>query len=414
MYSRHWAVLGTAALVALGAAGCGKSASDSTPTAKATAKLSPTTTAAKGDTGAVTWATYREVETLDPIYAFDYPENTVITSMCDSLLQQQPDGSIQAGPRVESTRPTTDARHHAQRRRRDVLGRQAAHGRGRRLQPRAQHEPELAAASTAAVFQQRDVDRRRPAPTEVTIKLSSPTTGSQGELSQMPGIVRREGVRRGQGQGVRHADGGTMCTGAVQARLLEARRARDGRQRNDAYWDTALSRRRRRSPSRACPTTPASPPGLLTSEIDGTYPQPLTTLDQLKSSDAVTVTPGPSFASDALIISSLKGALGDVKVRQALSLAIDRKAYINSLYTGEAQLPRDARQPGHVGLRAATCSRPTGTRCPSRPRTSTKGKAADQGRRRDRQDDRPRHEQRDQLAPDRRQRRPPGRRSASG
>ena len=39
-------------------------------------------------------------------------------------------------------------------------------------------------------------------------------------------------------------------------------------------------------------------------------------------------------------------------------MAIDRKAYINTLYKGEAQLPRDARQPGHVGLRAATCSRP--------------------------------------------------------
>ena len=45
----------------------------------------------------MTWATYREVNTLDPIYAFDYPENTVIYSMCESLLWQQPDGTIAPG-----------------------------------------------------------------------------------------------------------------------------------------------------------------------------------------------------------------------------------------------------------------------------------------------------------------------------
>jgi predicted amidohydrolase YtcJ len=48
--------VGAAALAALSAAGCGKQA------------------------GRVTWATYREVGTLDPIQAFDYPENSVITS----------------------------------------------------------------------------------------------------------------------------------------------------------------------------------------------------------------------------------------------------------------------------------------------------------------------------------------------
>ena len=59
-----------------------------------TAGPSPTTPAAIGEVDSVTWATYREVNTLDPIYAFDYPENTVIYSMCESLLFQQPDGSI--------------------------------------------------------------------------------------------------------------------------------------------------------------------------------------------------------------------------------------------------------------------------------------------------------------------------------
>jgi peptide/nickel transport system substrate-binding protein len=87
----------------------------------------------------------------------------------------------------------------------------------------------------------------------------------------------------------------------------------------------------------------------LTNEITGFYPWPLTTLGQLKSSTAVTVHTGPSFASDAFLITSLTGALKDVRVRQALSMAIDRKAYINALYGGYGVLPRTLANPGTWG-----------------------------------------------------------------
>ena len=49
---------------------------------------------------------------------------------------------------------------------------------------------------------------------------------------------------------------------------------------------------------------------------------------------------GPSAASDAMIISSFAGVLGDVRVRQALSMAIDRQPLIDQLYKGAATLPR--------------------------------------------------------------------------
>ena len=45
----------------------------------------------------MTWAVYRDVNSLDPAYAFDYPENTAISLMCESLLRQQPDGSLTPG-----------------------------------------------------------------------------------------------------------------------------------------------------------------------------------------------------------------------------------------------------------------------------------------------------------------------------
>src|SRR5271165_354449 len=95
---------------ALLASGCGRSINAGT----ASGDISPTkglvTTTAAGTkpVSSVTWAVYRPVNSLDPIYAFDYPENTAISLMCESLLLQAPDGSIQSGLATVSTpNPTT-------------------------------------------------------------------------------------------------------------------------------------------------------------------------------------------------------------------------------------------------------------------------------------------------------------------
>src|SRR5437660_12772607 len=45
----------------------------------------------------VVWAVYRDVNSLDPIYAFDYPENTTDSLLYESLLRQGADGSVGPG-----------------------------------------------------------------------------------------------------------------------------------------------------------------------------------------------------------------------------------------------------------------------------------------------------------------------------
>jgi peptide/nickel transport system substrate-binding protein len=89
--------------------------------------------------------------------------------------------------------------------------------------------------------------------------------------------------------------------------------------------------------------------GFLTGEVTGSYAASITTLAQLKRASNLTVTEGPSFDVDALVICNLKGTLGDVRVRRALSMAIDRTAYISAVYHGYAQLPRGLENPGMWG-----------------------------------------------------------------
>src|SRR6266516_3007877 len=100
MVRRSKAVMAAAAAATLALAGsaCGRSAgSQAAGNVSATQGLVTTTPAGTATVPSVTWAVYRDVNTLDPIYAFDYPDNTAVTLMCESLLRQAPSGALQPG-----------------------------------------------------------------------------------------------------------------------------------------------------------------------------------------------------------------------------------------------------------------------------------------------------------------------------
>jgi peptide/nickel transport system substrate-binding protein len=99
--------------------------------------------------------------------------------------------------------------------------------------------------------------------------------------------------------------------------------------------------------------------GLLTGAIQGYYVANggLPTLDQLKTSSTVKVYQSLGWQTGAFFVSSLKGVLGSLNVRRALSLALDRQAIIDSVYHGAALLPRWLSNPGTFGYGTSVFSR---------------------------------------------------------
>jgi peptide/nickel transport system substrate-binding protein len=100
--TRRWLRYTAALALLLAPAACGRSLSSATsattqPALSPTAGLVSTTPAGTKQVANLTWAVYRDVNSLDPAFAFDYPENTAISLMCESLLRQQPDGSLAPG-----------------------------------------------------------------------------------------------------------------------------------------------------------------------------------------------------------------------------------------------------------------------------------------------------------------------------
>ena len=208
---------------------------------------SPTTPAAAGEVDSVTWATYREVNSLDPIYAFDYPENTVIYSMCESLLWQQPDGTIAPGI-TTLTRPDDVTMVFTVRDGVTFWDGSPLTADDIVFSLQRQMDPNLGGFYGAAFARVASITAT--APNEATITLSQPDYFLEGELASTPGIIVSKAFVEAQGAAFATPDGGTMCTGPFQFdswsvgdRLTVTR--------YDGYWNgaakVAVDRLRRRA-----------------------------------------------------------------------------------------------------------------------------------------------------------------------
>jgi peptide/nickel transport system substrate-binding protein len=186
-------------------------------------------------------------------------------------------------------------------------------------------------------------------PTQVTITLKQPDYWLQGELASMPGIVIEKSYAQKQGKNYGTPSGGIMCTGAYEFKSWKPGVGVTA-VANPHYWNTKV-----KSPLvqqillKGVPDVSSFTSAMLTGGIQGSYTLGLNTLNQLKSSKNVKVYQGPSWATDAFIVSSFKGVLGNVKVRQALSLALDRQGIIDSVYKGAALMPKWESNPGTFG-----------------------------------------------------------------
>ena len=329
------------------AAGCGKSASSGSSAAPPSTANLATTTPAPTNTysGVVTWALYRETNSLDPIFAFDYPENTVIAALCDTVLRQSPTGVV--GPGVASLHydsptklvftvrqgvtfwdgsPLTSA---------DIV-----------FSLQRQMDPKLGGFYQQVFNRVQSITAN--GPQQFTITLKQPDYWLAGELSSTPGFIVEKKFTEQQGKAYGTPGNHAMCSGPYKLKTWQTGNVL-AVVPNTHYWDTSLQPKVKEIDFKGVPTDAAATSGLLTGEITGDIPLNISTLDQLKASPDLKVYLGSSYASDAFIVSNAKGPLADVRVRKALSLAIDRKGFINAVYKGAAQLPRTLTNTGTWG-----------------------------------------------------------------
>ena len=292
----------------------------------------------------VVWATNRDVISLDPIHAAAFPEFTADSLMCESLLRQAPGGALEPGlATVSNPSPTTmvftlrpgvkfwDGH--------PVTSADVVYSLDRQMNPR------LGGFNVADFSRVASVTAT--SPSQVTIKLKQPDYWLEGELASIPGIVIEKSFAEKQGKNYGTPAGSIMCTGAY---MFKSWTPGVGvvAVRNPHYWNPSVHPLVGQITLKGVPDA-APHCGLADRRDPGGLRLGLSTLDQLKNSSSVKVYQGPGWSTDAFAITSLKGVLGNLNVRRALSLALNRQAIINSVYHGAAQLPRWLSNPGTFG-----------------------------------------------------------------
>jgi peptide/nickel transport system substrate-binding protein len=336
----------TAGMTAV-AACSGSSSGSASPPGRASLGpgLAAVTPAGTRPVSSVVWATNRDVISLDPIFSAGYPEYTADSLMCESLLRQAPDGSLEPGlATVSDPSPTTlvftlrpgvtfwDGH--------PVTSADVVYSLDRAADPRL--------GGYYAGRLDRIASVTATSPVQVTVKLSQPDYWLEGELASMPGIIIEKSFVEKEGKNYGTPAGSIMCTGAYMLRSWTPG-AGVVAVPNPHYWDPSVRPLVGQITIKGVPETTSLTAGLLTGAIQGVYGVGLPTLGQLEHSGAVRVYLGPGWSSDMLEIASFKGVLGNVNVRRALSMALNRQGIIDSVYRGAAQLPRWLSNPGAFG-----------------------------------------------------------------
>jgi peptide/nickel transport system substrate-binding protein len=338
------AVIALIVVCAIPVAACGRSASVSglPSSVSPVAGLVAATPAGTEPVSSVVWATNRDVISLDPIFSYAYPEYTADSLMCESLLRQAPDGSLEPGlATVSNPSPATmvftlrpgvkfwDGH--------PVTSADVVYSLDRAASPKL-------GGFYPAVFN-RVSSITATSPTQVTIRLKQADYWLEGALSSMPGIIIEKSFAEKEGTNYGTPAGSIMCTGAYMFKSFTPG-AGVVAVRDPHYWDRSVHPLVGQITIKGVPDITSLTAGLLTGAIQGDYGVGLPTLGQLKDSGTVKVYLGPGWSSDLLVIASFKGVLGSLDVRRALSLALNRQAIINSVYDGAARLPRWISNPG--------------------------------------------------------------------
>ena len=334
------------ATVALASVACGRSADTTSPTPSGNDFALPDTTKpGTASVSSITWGVYRETNSLDPIFAFDYPENTVLSVLCETLLRQNPDGSITSGL-ADLTYPDDTTMVF-------TLKDGITFWDGNPLTPEdvvysleRNTNPKLGGFYGATFDRVKSIEVT--GSNQVTINLKEPDFWLAGELASTPGWIVEKSYVEEKGADFGTPAGGTMCTGSYK---LKSWKPGEGVTvvRNDAYWNPDVKPLVDQITFKGTPDEAGLTSALLTGDVNGSYAFSISTLDQLKSSDKVKVTEGPGWNTDAFIVSSFDGALGDARVRQALSMALDRQGIIDTVYKGAALMPKSLSPPGTWG-----------------------------------------------------------------
>ncbi|MGV9773407.1 ABC transporter substrate-binding protein [Streptosporangium sp. NPDC003464] len=321
------------ALLALATAACGGTPRAGLGGDSAAFEITKDTPPAKGPVDSVTWSLYAEPQSLDYAYAFDYPPNTVLANVCEQLMRITPDLKLQPGlassvaspdPRrwVYTIRPGVRFHDGSTLTAEDVVASLRRH-----------LNPKTGSYWVSAFRNVESVEKT--GPMEVTVRLKRPDQLFNEEMGTSAGTVESAAFLAKAGQGYGTPDVGVNCTGPFTLDTWQKGQSITLK-KFDGYWDPTLAPKVSTVKNVFIQDPSARINTMLAGEVDGGYLLPPSGLARLRAATNGKLYFGPSTTAVSLIPTDLKGTLGDVRVRRALSMALDRTGIIKAAAGGVA------------------------------------------------------------------------------
>jgi len=298
-------------------------------------ELTTQTDAPSGDIDSFSWVSYAEPYSLDYAYAFDYSDNQVLANVCESLLRLNPDYTLTPALAESFAHPTPTTWVYTIRdgvtfhdgtplTAADVVASMSRH-----LDP--------AVGSSWYSVYQNVTSIEQTGDREVTVTEASADSQFNLAMGGSAGVIESAATLADAGADYGNSTGGVNCTGPFSLTEWKAGE-RITLTRYDDYWDESLRAKSGEVQFLFMNDANARVNALASGEVDGGWMVPLEAVPQLENSSVGDMLFGMSTAVSSLIVSNLDGPLGDVNVRKALLMALDRERIVSAAAKGYGEV----------------------------------------------------------------------------
>ena len=288
-----------------------------------------------GDIDSFSWASYAEPFSLDYAYAFDYADNQVLANVCESLLRLNPDYTLSPGlaESWDSPTPTTSVFtirdgvtfHDGT----PLTAADVVASLSRHLDP--------SVGSFWYSVYQNVVSIEQTGDREVTVTTAVPDVQFALSMGGSAGVVESAATLAAAGADYGNSTGGVNCTGPFE--LAEWKSGESiSLTRYDGYWDPALAARAGEVEFLFMTDANARVNALKSGDVDGSWMIPPASYRQLQESSDDGLYFGLTAAVSSLVVSDLEGPLGDLRVRKALLMALDRQGIVDAAAEGVGEV----------------------------------------------------------------------------
>ncbi|GAA1616482.1 ABC transporter substrate-binding protein [Leucobacter chromiireducens] len=297
-------------------------------------EITDQTAAPSGDIDQITWASYAEPFSLDYAYAFDYSDNQVLANVCESLLRLNPDFTLEPALAESFANPTPTTWVYQIRdgvkfhdgtvmTAADVVASMQRH-----------ITPELG-SSWFSVYQN-VASIEQTGAREVTVTTTIPDSQFNLGMGGSAGVIESAATLAEAGADYGNSSTGVNCTGPMQFDSWKSGE-KISLSRFADYWNPELAAKSERFDFVFMTDATARSNALKSGEVDGTWLLPMDAAQNLQGAGG-DVLYGMNTAVSNLIVSDMTGPLGDVRVRRALLMALDRPGILEAMNKGVGEV----------------------------------------------------------------------------